>query len=253
MNQANSISTTTDESISLAPARPSFDFDELWRAANAFAGSRMVPAHFQNQPQDCFVVVQLALELGIAPLTALQNIFMIGNKPGFSASLAIALANRSGKFAGPIRWKIDKGDGKPESLAVTAYAPTHDGDVVDVTVSMQMARLEGWTKNNKYKTIPEQMLRLRSAKWLINLHCPEILLGIDVFSDDVTSDAKVLKKVAANSTNAQKENLSLQEAIEQQSKESVEVKPVVITEVEQTQPTTSEQQENPDEISEEKK
>jgi hypothetical protein len=43
---------------------------------------------------------------------------------------------------------------------------------------MDTARKEGWTKNPKYKTMPEQMLRYRSATWLIRLHCPEVLLGM---------------------------------------------------------------------------
>ena len=248
MNQENAIAT--HEPNSLARARPSWDFDELWRAANAFAGSRMVPQHFQNQPQDCFVVVQLALDLGIAPLTALQNIFMIGNKPGFSAKLAIALANRSGAFAGPIRYNIDKGDGKPESLAVTAYAPTHDGDVVEVTVSMQMARLEGWTKNNKYKTIPEQMLRLRSAKWLIDLNCPEILLGLDVHDSDTMSQRNNVTKVDRSNYQPETKNLSLQQAIEQQKNNTVQA--VVITEESKTPATIAEPQDSFDEISERK-
>jgi hypothetical protein len=248
MNQNNAI--TTHESNSLASARSSWDFDELWRAANAFAGSRMVPEHFQDEPQDCFVVVQLALQLGIAPLTALQNIFMIGKKPGFSAKLAIALANRSGAFAGPIRYNVDKGDGKPESLAVTAYAPTHDGDVVEVTISMQMARLEGWTKNNKYKTIPEQMLRLRSAKWLIDLHCPEILLGLDIHDGDIMSQRNNITPVDRSSDrNKTGQSQSLQQAIEQQKNNAVEAG--VITEESKTQQTIAEPQASSDEIREE--
>ena len=183
MTDTNTHTLTLHEPSTVAPVAPAWNFDELWRAANAFAGSRMVPAHFQNQPQDCFVVVQLALELGIAPLTALQNIFMISGRPGFSAKLAIALANRSGAFAGPIRYNVDRGDGKRESLAVTAYAPTKDGEVVEVTITMAQAMADGWTKNPKYKSIPEQMLRLRAAKWLIDLHCPEILLGLDIAED----------------------------------------------------------------------
>ena len=38
------------------------------------------------------------------------------------------------------------------------------------------------TRNKKYSTIPEQMLRWRAVKWLIDLHCPEILLGFE-FAD----------------------------------------------------------------------
>ena len=72
-----------------------------------------------------------------------------------SSSLAIALANASGAFAGPIRYRIE---GSGANLSVTAYAPTYDGEIVENTVTMAMAMKEGWTKNSKYKSIPEQML-----------------------------------------------------------------------------------------------
>jgi hypothetical protein len=152
-------------------------FDEAWRWAKAFSASNLVPQHFKDKPEDCFVAITMAMELKVNPLTCLQNIFMIGGRPGMSASLAIALANSSGRFAGPIRYNIE---GKGETLAVTAYAPLHDGEIVDCTVTYEMAVKEGWTRNPKYKSIPEQMLRYRAAKWLINQTCPEVLFGLDI-------------------------------------------------------------------------
>ena len=59
------------------------------------------------------------------------------------------------------------------------------GEVVKVSVSMETAKKEGWTRNTKYQTMPEQMLRYRSATWLIRLHCPEVLLGMQA-SDEIS-------------------------------------------------------------------
>lgn len=196
-----------------------------WRSANAYSQSSMVPTHFANKPQECFVVIELAEQLGVPPLTALQNIFMISGRPGFKAQFAVALANKSKAFAGPIRHKVERGDGKPESLAVTAYAPTHDGDTVEVTVTMAEAMKEGWTKNSKYKTIPEQMLRWRSSCWLINLYCPEVLLGLSVYDDD----AKPSSRPAVADVEPSKPLSSLEAALKK-APEKVDQQPVVITE-----------------------
>ena len=195
-----------------------------WRWANAYASSAIVPQHFQGKPQDCFVIVQLASELGINAATALQNVSLINGRPVYSTKFAIALANRAKVFAGPIRWKINKAE-KPEDLSVTAYAPLNDGDLAEVTVSMAIARAEGWTRNKKYQTIPEQMLRWRSAKWLIDLHCPEILLGFDVA--DVTEiggnylttaqkSGEMLSHNIASSSASDNHSQTLQQAIENQ-------------------------------------
>lgn len=225
MTETNTITIQQDAQ----PAPVAQESDPLaiaWRHATGYAQSGMVPTHFQNNVQDCFVVVQLALELGIAPLTALQNVFMIGGRPSYTAKFAVALANRAKVFAGPIRWKINKGD-KKEDLEVTAYAPLNDGDVAEVTLSYRTAMAEGWTRNKKYSTIPEQMLRWRSAKWLIDLHCPEILLGFDVVESAPRGETSYTpRKESAN--NSQPNNVSLQEALLKQSDRPAQ-QPVVIT------------------------
>jgi hypothetical protein len=169
--------TTAPAPINPVSALVPQSIDEAWRFAKFFSASSLVPSHFQGKPEDCFVAITMAMELKVNPLTCLQNIFMIGGRPGMSASLAIALANSSGRFAGPIRYSVE---GKSETLAVTAYAPLYDGEIVECTVTYEMAVKEGWTRNPKYKSIPEQMLRYRAAKWLINQTCPEVLFGLDI-------------------------------------------------------------------------
>ena len=44
---------------------------------------------------------------------------------------------------------------------------------------MQMAKDEGWSTKNgsKWKTMPEQMLRYRSASFFGRIYAPEILMG----------------------------------------------------------------------------
>lgn len=151
-----------------------FEFD--WRRAQAFSRSRMVPAHFQGKAEDCMVAVMMARQLGVDPLLALQNVQVINGRPGFSASFAIGMANTRGPFSGPITWSTQ---GQGDTLSVTAQATVRaTGEVVATTVDMAMAKAEGWVKNPKYRTIPEQMLRYRAATWLIRLHCPEVLLGL---------------------------------------------------------------------------
>ena len=180
MTETNAITIQTDTVPAPAPQPMGLmptSFDEAWRWAKAYSSANMVPQHFKNKPEDCFVVITMAMDLRVHPLTCLQNISMISGKPFMSSAMAIALANKSGRFAGPIRYRTE---GEGEALKVTAYAPLHDGDIVDCTVTYAMAVKEGWTRNQKYKTIPEQMLRYRAAKWLINQTCPEVLFGLDI-------------------------------------------------------------------------
>lgn len=151
--------------------------EHLWRLSRYFAASRMVPQHFQQKPEDCMVALMMAQQLQVNPVLALQNLQVINGRPGFSAAFAIGLANQRGPFQGPITWTV-KGEG--DGLEVTAQATVKGtGEVVTSMVSMAMAKAEGWTKNPKYRSIPVQMLKYRAATWLIRLHCPEVLMGLN--------------------------------------------------------------------------
>ena len=154
-------------------------FELLQRVGNMFAKSELVPAHLRGKPADCIIAVQLAHEMGLAPLSVLQNIYMVSGKAGWSAQFLIARANASGVFDDSgIDWDVE---GKGADLSVTAYATKRAGGRrVEYTVSMAMAKAEGWTKNAKYQTMPELMLRYRAATTLIGLYCPEVKFGLGV-------------------------------------------------------------------------
>jgi hypothetical protein len=180
MTKDTQITTTNNNGSFLTDPK---SFEHTWRVATAFSKSQLVPPHFQNKPEDCMVALMMANQLNVDPYSALQNLQMIKGKVAFSSAFAIALANDRGSFAAPITWDID---GKGDSLVVTAKAKLKQtGEIVKVSVSMETAKKEGWTRNTKYQTMPEQMLRYRSATWLIRLHCPEVLLGMQA-SDEIS-------------------------------------------------------------------
>jgi len=150
-------------------------FEHMQRVAKMFASSTLIPAHLQGKLADVTIALVMARELRENPLIVMQSIYIISGKAGWAATYMISRANRSGRFKGGIRWR-EHGTG--DSLVVTAYATLAEtGDEISVDVSMQMARDEGWTKNAKYRSMPAQMLRYRSATMLIRLYAPEVMLG----------------------------------------------------------------------------
>lgn len=150
-------------------------FEQLQRAAKVFSSSPLIPAHMREQPANCIIALALAREMGESPLTVMQSIYFVSGKAGWSATYMIARANRAGVFRGRINWRVT---GKGDGLSVTAYAVLGDtGEVVEATADMAMASAEGWTKNAKYRNMPETMLRYRSATMLIRWYCPEVMLG----------------------------------------------------------------------------
>lgn len=150
-------------------------FAEAMQLASVFAKSRMVPAHFQGKVEDCFVAIQMAQRMGVDPMMALQNVYVVSGKPGLSGALVISLINNSGKLKGRLKFRVE---GQSEGLAVTAYGALPDGDTVEFTATLAMAKAEGWTSNKKYQSMPEVMLRYRAATFLARFNFPEVILGM---------------------------------------------------------------------------
>lgn len=180
MTDSTALTTTTPAA---APGALSFlhngpAFDQMWRVAKAFSMSTMVPAHYQGKPENCMVALMYADQLGEHPMLVFQEMAPIKGRPSTSARFAIARANKSGLLASPITWKAR---GQGDALEVQASAVlAATGEQIAASVSMKEAIADGWTRNEKYKSIPEQMLRWRSATRLINLYMPEVLFGMTV-------------------------------------------------------------------------
>ena len=154
-------------------------FEHMQRVAGLFAGSALVPEHLKLP--DVFIGLQIALRTGQDPLTVLQSMYVVSGKPGWSATYLIARANQSGAFRDPLDWEVSgaawKGS-EPGDMVVRCYATSASGKQVSASASMQMAKAEGWLRNPKYKSMPEQMLRYRAATFLVRLYCPEVMLGM---------------------------------------------------------------------------
>jgi len=164
--------TAVDASLFLNPD----SLATLYKAGQFFARSQLVPKHLQGQVEDCALGVAMAMQLGQNPLTVLQNIYVVHGRAGWSAQYMIACANASGVFSDQIAWEYD-GKGTRCTSATAQATLAKNGRMVSVTVDMEMAKAEGWTKNPKYRTMPQLMLSYRSATLLIRLYAPEVMLG----------------------------------------------------------------------------
>lgn len=214
-------------------------FNHLWRIANIFSLSgAMVPVHFQNQPEACFVAVQMAFRLGVDPMMFLQKSYNIKGKPGIEATLAIALCNTNGPFTGPIQYKWSGDEGK-DNWTCTAYA-THKAteEVCEISIDMKMVKDAGW--GNNWKTMPRLMFMYRTAMWLIRAYCPEVILGMH--SLDELRDAGEVIDVSPIIDHTDAKNASIQERLDSLSE------PIAETQETPTGPTSDQE---PDQVPEE--
>lgn len=154
-------------------------FNQAWRNAVSFSrAGEMVPKHFQGNPDACMVAIQMAFRLGIDPLMALQKTYVVSGKPGLESSLVIALLNRSKALHGRLKWRFD---GEGDKMRCTAYAiDAETGEQLELSIDWKTVVAEGWygKPGSKWKTMPEQMFRYRTAAWFARAYFPEVLMGL---------------------------------------------------------------------------
>ena len=169
-------------------------FELVQRQAKMLASSTLVPKEFQNNMANCAIGLNIAKRLGADPFMVLQNIDVIHGRPSFRATFLIAMVNASGRFS-PLKFKLE-GNGAER----TCYAYATDkasGETVDgPVVSMAMAKAEGWStkSGSKWITMPEVMLRYRSAAFFARLYAPDITLGMQT-AEEVEDVAPVERNV----------------------------------------------------------
>lgn len=203
MTNAIALTTGSPLALLLDPAK----FDHLQRVGKMLALSPLFPEHLRKGGNEAAIangalVLNMAFRLNEDPLTVAQNIYFVGGKPGWNTTYMIGKANQNGVFSDPIDWDVN---GEGQSLSVTAFGIlARTGKRVQVTLDMETAKKEGWTKNPKYQSIPEQMLRYRTAAFLIRLYCPEVMIGLpaqieqELEMKDITPPSEAAAPVSAN-------------------------------------------------------
>ena len=163
-----------------APAQ----FEHAQRIAKVLSSSDLVPTQYKNNVANTLVALEMANRMGASPLMVMQNLHIIHGRPSWGSSFIIASLNSCGRFS-TLRFVGDANKCK----AVATDKQT--GEVLEgPTVSLEMAKAEGWlTKTgSKWITMPELMLKYRAAAFFGRLYAPEVLMGMQTSEEviDIT-------------------------------------------------------------------
>jgi hypothetical protein len=146
--------------------------------------------------------VLLGMSLGVDPLTALQNIYVVHGRPGMYAKFKVALALAAGH-------RVWDEEYCPESVTVCGQRKG-TSDVVRVTITMDDAKRAGWTSNDAYRKTPADMLWARAAGRVVDRIAADTLTGIASVEDlsDIPEDKP---RVTARVTSHPAETVAPQE------------------------------------------
>jgi hypothetical protein len=198
MTETTTLTTTNNSVFSGIRA-----FEDAQRIAKALASSTLIPPQFQGQQgfANCLVALEIAGRMNISPFLCMQHLHIIHGRPSWSSAFIIAMVNGCGRFT-PLRFEIS---GEGDSLACYAVATDikTNQELKGPTITMAMAKKEGWaTKSgSKWITMPELMIRYRAAAFWGRLFAGDLLVGLQT-QEEVIDVESVKVSVGLDELNA---------------------------------------------------
>ncbi len=156
------------------------DLEQMFRVSDYLAKSPIVPKAFLGQPGSVMIALNMAQRLRMDPFMVMQNIVVVNGNAGLSGKFAMALLNRSPKYV-RLEYRYVNGRDFSGGMQVVGHRADDPEDAcpdVGTAVTPQMVEAEGWGRNPKWRSMPEQMFRYRAASFFARAFVPEELMGL---------------------------------------------------------------------------
>jgi hypothetical protein len=163
--------------------------EEGWRLAQMFAQSEMVPKQYRSKPADVLVAIQYGLEVGFAPMQALQSIAVINGRASVWGDGFLALLMSSPVYqdhdeyyevGGERRDALTADDMKADStVAVCTF--WRRGKRLPTTRRFsvgQAKKAQLWGKEGPWQTYPDRQLAMRARGFAGRDAFPDVLRGV---------------------------------------------------------------------------
>lgn len=152
-------------------------FNELYVMAQSMAKSDLIPEAYKGKVANIMLAIDTANRMGVNPLFVMEQMSIVRGKRSWSGQACSTLVNNYPKFKNVQLHYIGKEGTDEWGAYVTAVRKDTGETVKGTTVTMKMAKGEGWTSNTKWQNMPEQMLGYRAYTFFARLHCADALNG----------------------------------------------------------------------------
>ena len=162
--------TTTNKGFAPTTLTEAMTFSDM------LANSSMVPRAYQGKPQDILVCVQWGMEMGLAPMQALQNIAVINGKPSVYGDALMALVQASPVCEDIEEFFEHEGTTNPVAVCV---AKRKGRKPVTARFSVEDAKRAGlWAKQGPWTAYPKRMMQMRARGFALRDAFPDVLKGM---------------------------------------------------------------------------
>lgn len=136
----------------------------------ALCGTEFVPSSFRGKPEAAAAAILAGKSLGLDPMNALANIFVVSGRPSMYARTMAALVIQAGHTIRRIEATEQR----------VIYEGKRKGETTFTRVEWTIARAQkaGYTSNKKYQTDPIGMLTAKCQAEICRVIAPDVLTGI---------------------------------------------------------------------------
>jgi len=170
------------------------DNAEAARLAEAFVVAGMVPESIKGKTDQetkakAMLVILKGMEIGIAPVTAMETIMVINGRTALWGDGASALVHRSGQ----LEYIKHEYTGMGDSLkCVVTVKRKGQGEAMSREFSMDDAKKAGLLGKGPWRLYPARMLFNRARAWCLRDGFADLLMGIGIAEElnDIAVEAK---------------------------------------------------------------
>lgn len=155
-------------------------FNELYKKAQYLAKSDLVPDSYKNKPANCMIALETSNRMGVSPLFVMEQLTIVRGRRTWSGQACGMLINKYPKFKDVELVYVGKEGSDDWGAYVKAIRKDNGKEVKGTTVTMAMAKEEGWTNNTKWRSMPAQMMGYRAYSFFARLYCADALNGFMV-------------------------------------------------------------------------
>jgi hypothetical protein len=152
------------------------NFEETWRIAETLAKSNLVRAALRGKPEDVMLMLMQGLELGLKPLAALTQIYVVDGVPSLSSKLKLALVRASQVCEYITCTHSD------EKSATFKAKRTDQPHPVEITFTLQDAEAYGLLGKDNWKK-KKVMLRWRAAGQICDLEFSDVIGAVQTYDE----------------------------------------------------------------------
>ncbi len=160
--------------------------DEAFRMAEAVCAAGMVPDSYKGADDRAtaskvLMGIMKGMEVGLPPITALSNIYIVNNRPSIWGDGALAVVQNHPDYAGC----VEMIEGKPETDTYTATCTIRRKTGAEIntttrTFSWADAKRASLVNKGPWRQYPQRMLQMRARAWCIRDSFADALSGLQI-------------------------------------------------------------------------